>query len=37
MPRGEQRLLAAGAGASGRSDISDRIEEILAAEVSSSH
>ncbi len=27
-----RKLLAAGAGASGRSDISERIEEILAAE-----
>lgn len=36
-PRGRRRLLAAGAGASGRSDISERIEEILANEVSSSH
>lgn len=32
-PRGRRRLLAAGAGASGRADISERIEEILAAEV----
>ncbi len=31
-PRGKRRLLAAGAGASGVSDISERIEEILAAE-----
>lgn len=31
--KGERRLLAAGAGASGRADISERIEEILAAEV----
>ena len=36
-PRGERRLLAAGAGASGQSDISERIEEILTAEVGSSH
>jgi predicted transcriptional regulator len=28
-----RRLLAAGAGRSGRSDVSERIEEILAAEV----
>lgn len=35
-PRGKRRLLAAGAGASGRSDISERIEDILASEVSSS-
>ena len=28
-----RRLLAAGAGASGRSDISERIEELLAHEV----
>lgn len=32
-PAGKRRLLAAGAGASGRSDLSERIEEILAAEV----
>lgn len=31
------RLLAAGAGASGRDDISERIEEILANEVQPSH
>lgn len=37
VPRGKRRLLAAGAGASGRSDISERIEEILATEVGSSH
>ena len=36
-PQGKRRLLAAGAGASGRSDISERIEEILASEVGSSH
>lgn len=30
---GRRRLLAAGAGRSGRSDVSERIEEILAAEV----
>jgi predicted transcriptional regulator len=36
-PRGERRLLAAGAAASGRSDVSERIEEILTAEVGSSH
>ncbi len=30
---GRRRLLASGAGASGRSDISERIEEILATEV----
>lgn len=34
---GRRRLLAAGAGASGRSDVSERIEEILNAEVASSH
>ena len=34
---GKRRLLAAGAGASGRSDISERIEEIVASEVGSSH
>jgi predicted transcriptional regulator len=33
---GRRRLLAAGAGASGCSDISERIEEILANEVPSS-
>jgi len=32
-PTGRRRLLAAGAGASGRSDISERIEELLASEV----
>jgi predicted transcriptional regulator len=32
-PRGRRRLDAAGAGRSGRSDVSERIEEILAAEV----
>jgi len=31
--KGRRRLMAAGAGASGRSDISERIEEILRAEV----
>ncbi|MDQ3980431.1 MAG: ribbon-helix-helix domain-containing protein [Actinomycetota bacterium] len=31
--RPRRRLLAASAGASGRADISERIEEILAAEV----
>lgn len=31
--RGRRRLLAAAAGASGRSDISERIEEILGAEL----
>jgi predicted transcriptional regulator len=36
VPRGKRRLLAAGAGASGCSDISERIEEILANEVQSS-
>ena len=30
---GQRRLRAAGAGRSGRDDISDRIEEILTAEV----
>ena len=35
-PQGRRRLLAAGAGASGRADISSRIEEIIASEVSSS-
>ena len=34
---GKRRLLAAGAGASGRDDISERIEEILANEVQPSH
>lgn len=32
-PNGRRRLLAAGAGHSGRSDVSGRIEEILASEV----
>lgn len=32
--RGRRKLLAAGAGRSGRSDISERIEEILAEELS---
>jgi hypothetical protein len=32
---GRRRLGAAGAGRSGRTDISERIEEILAAEVAS--
>ena len=36
-PRGRRRLLAAGAGASGRHDISERIEEIIAGEVAQSH
>jgi predicted transcriptional regulator len=36
-PRGRRRLLAAGAGASGHHDISERIEEIIADEVTSSH
>lgn len=36
-PRGRRRLLAAGSGASGHSDISERIEEIVANEVGSSH
>jgi predicted transcriptional regulator len=31
---GRRRLLAAGAGRSGRTDVSERIEEILRAEVS---
>lgn len=35
-PRARRRLLAAGAGASGCSDISERIEEILASEVAGS-
>ena len=35
-PKGRRRLLGAGAGASGRADISERIEEILASEVGSS-
>ncbi|HRY08973.1 MAG: CopG family transcriptional regulator [Actinobacteria bacterium] len=35
-PRGRRRLIAAGAGASGVSDVSERIDEILAAEVGSS-
>lgn len=32
-PQGRRRLGAAAAGRSGRSDVSERIEEILAAEV----
>jgi Arc/MetJ-type ribon-helix-helix transcriptional regulator len=32
-----RRLLAAGAGHSGRADVSERIEEFLAAEVGQSH
>ena len=36
-PRDRRRLLAAGAGASGRRDISERIEEIIAGEVTPSH
>ena len=32
---GRRRLMAAGTGRSGRDDISERIEEILAAEVAS--
>ena len=32
-----RRLLAAGAGRSGHCDVSERIEEILAAEVDRSH
>lgn len=32
-PRGRRTLGAAGAGRSGRTDVSERIEEILAAEV----
>lgn len=35
-PREQRELMAAGAGASGRSDISERIEEILTKEVNSS-
>ena len=35
-PRGRRRLLAAGSGASGHSDISERIEEIVANEIGSS-
>jgi hypothetical protein len=35
--RGRRKLLAAGAGSSGRSDISERIEEILAEELSADH
>lgn len=33
VPDGRRRLNAAAAGRSGRSDVSERIEEILAAEV----
>ena len=32
-----RKLLAAGAGASGHEDISERIEEILASEAATSH
>ena len=35
-PQGKRRLLAAAAGSSGRSDVSERIEEILASEVGTS-
>jgi predicted transcriptional regulator len=35
-PRGKRSLLGAGAAASGRNDISERIEEILANEVGKS-
>lgn len=35
-PPARRKLLAAGAGASGARDVSERIEEILAAEVQSS-
>jgi predicted transcriptional regulator len=35
-PTGRRQLMVAGAGASGRSDISERIEEILASEVTPS-
>lgn len=35
--RARRRLLAGGAGRSGHSEISERIEEILAAEVPASH
>ena len=35
-PRSRRRLLAAGAGASGHADISERIEEILANEANPS-
>lgn len=34
---GRRRLVAAGAGASGRADISERIEEIIAGEVAPLH
>lgn len=35
--RGRRRLLAVGAGRSGRSDVSERIEEILAEELSADY
>lgn len=35
-PSGRRRLLAAGAGASGHHDISERVEEIIAGEVARS-
>jgi predicted transcriptional regulator len=34
---GRRELLAAGAGRSGRDDVSERIEEILASETASPH
>lgn len=37
VPTGRRQLMVSGAGASGRSDISERIEKILASEVTSSH
>ncbi len=36
-PNGKRRFYAAAAGVSGRSDISDRIEEILTTEIRPSH
>jgi predicted transcriptional regulator len=36
-PAGRRQLMAAGAGRSGRTDVSERIEEILAGEVLSPH
>lgn len=35
LAAGDRRFMAAGAGRSGRSDVSERIEEILAAEITS--
>jgi predicted transcriptional regulator len=34
-PRGRRRLMAAGAGRSGQHDVSERIEQLLAGEITS--